>query len=190
METLEQAGPEVTENASLKALECLGEGSAAAQKIFAMIGHSRFFSDFTRSDIEMLASAMTIYRAEAEQTLIREGDIDDYMLLIIEGRVEIVKQDRQGRRQGMTSVGPGATLGEMSMIDGEPRFATCSALETTTFAALSRDGMVRIILEEPSLGAKILIKLVTMLSGRLRQTSHSLLQFMERPGQIFTHFPE
>ncbi|MFO1319720.1 MAG: hypothetical protein U1F52_08895 [Burkholderiales bacterium] len=50
--------------------------------------------------------------------------------------------------------------------------------------------MVRIILEEPSLGAKILIKLVTMLSGRLRQTSHSLLQFMERPGQIFTHFPE
>lgn len=192
METLDREEPEMaTENASLLALECLGEGTTAAQKILAMVGHSRFFSDFTRSDIEMLARGMTIYRAEPGQTLIREGAIDDYMLLLIEGKVEIVKRDRRGTRQGMTTVGPGATLGEMSMIDGEPRFATCTAVETTTFAVLSRDGMVRIILEEPSLGAKILIKLVTLLSARLRQTSLNLLRCMERdPAQILTHLPE
>ncbi|MBK8018707.1 MAG: cyclic nucleotide-binding domain-containing protein [Betaproteobacteria bacterium] len=167
-------------NETLKALEYLGEGSSATQRIFAMIGHSRFFSDFTRSDIELLARSMSIYRADAGQTIIREGDVDDYMLLIIEGRVDIVKRDRHGMKQSMTSVGPGATLGEMSMIDGEPRFATCNAAEPTTFAVLSRDGMVRIILEEPSLGAKILIKLVTLLSARLRQTSHNLLHYMEK----------
>jgi hypothetical protein len=38
--------------------------------------------------------------------------------------------------------------------------------------------MVKIILEKPSLGAKILIKLVTMLSQRLRHTSATLLQYM------------
>jgi len=43
-----------------------------------------------------------------------------------------------------------------------------------------RDAMVRIILEEPSLGAKLLIKLVTLLSQRLRQTSSTLLHYMER----------
>jgi CRP-like cAMP-binding protein len=73
------------------------------------------------------------------------------------------------------------TLGEMSMIDGEPRFATCIATEVTTFAMLTRDAMVNIILEKPSLGAKILIKLVTLLSQRLRQTSARLLQLMESP---------
>ena len=78
----------------------------------------------------------------------------------------------------MTSVTPGMTLGEMSMIDGEPRFATCIALKETTFAALTRDNMVKIILDRPSLGAKILIKLVTMLSQRLRHTSAMLLQYM------------
>ena len=40
--------------------------------------------------------------------------------------------------------------------------------------------MVQIILEEPSLGAKILIKLVTLLSQRLRKTSSNLLHYMER----------
>lgn len=167
------------QNWALKHLEHLGEGTVLTQQIFDMIGHSRFFSDFTRNDIQMLARSMQIYRAEPGQTLIREGDVDDYMMLIIQGKVEIVKMDRHGLVQPMTAVGPGATLGEMSMIDGEPRFATCTAVEPTTFAALSRDAMVRIILEEPALGAKILIKLVTLLSARLRQTSSNLLHYME-----------
>ena len=168
------------QNALLQTLEHLGEGTALAQQIFDMIGHSKFFADFTREDIQRLTAFMQIYRAEASQMMIREGDVDDYMLLIIQGRVDIVKIDSHGNLQPMTTVGPGATLGEMSMIDGEPRFATCMAIEATTFAALSRDSMVQIILEEPGLGAKVLVKLVTLLSQRLRQTSSNLLHYMER----------
>ena len=168
------------QNSLLKELEHLGEGTALAQQIYDMIGRSRFFDDFSREDVQELAGFMLVYRAEPGNMIIREGDVDDYMLLIIQGKVDIVKTDKRGVIQAMTSVGPGMTLGEMSMIDGEPRFATCIAVEPTTFAVLSRDGMVRIILEEPSLGAKLLIKLVTLLSQRLRQTSSTLLHYMER----------
>lgn len=171
---------ETPQNSLLKVLEHLGEGTALAQQIFDMIGHSKFFADFTREDVQRLTGFMQIYRAESGQTIIREGDIDDYMLLIIQGKVDIVKSDSHGHPQPMTSVSAGATLGEMSMIDGEPRFATCMAIEPTTFAVLSRDSMVQIILEEPSLGAKVLVKLVTLLSQRLRQTSSNLLHYMER----------
>jgi CRP-like cAMP-binding protein len=167
-------------NSLLKSLENLGGGSGLAQQIYEMIGHTKFFSDFSREDVQMLAGFMLVYRAEPGQMIIREGDSDDYMLLIIRGKVDIVKADKRGVMQHMTSVGPGLTLGEMSMIDGEPRFATCIAEEPTTFAVLSRDSMVRIILDEPSLGAKLLIKLVTLLSQRLRQTSSTLLHYMER----------
>jgi CRP-like cAMP-binding protein len=168
------------QNALLNTLEHLGEGTALAQQIFDMIGHSRFFADFTREDIQRLTAFMQIYRAEAAQMIIREGDVDDYMMLIIQGKVEIVKTDSHRNLQPMTTVGPGATLGEMSMIDGEARFATCMALEPTTFAALSRDSLVQIILEEPALGSKVLVKFVTLLSQRLRQTSSNLLHYMER----------
>jgi CRP/FNR family cyclic AMP-dependent transcriptional regulator len=168
------------QNSLLKSLENLGEGTALAQQIYDMIGRSRFFDDFSREDVQLLAGFMQVYRAEPGSMIIREGDVDDYMLLIIQGRIEIVKTDSHGHLQPMTTVGPGATLGEMSMIDGEARFATCMALEPATFAVLSRDSMVQIILEEPSLGAKVLVKLVTLLSQRLRQTSFSLLQYMER----------
>jgi CRP/FNR family cyclic AMP-dependent transcriptional regulator len=170
----------IAQNSLLKTLENLGEGTALAQQIYDMIGHSRFFDDFNREDVQELAAFMQVYRAEPGSMIIREGDVDDYMLLIIQGKVDIVKTDKRGVIQAMTSVGPGMTLGEMSMIDGEPRFATCIAVEPTTFAVLSREAMVRIILEAPSLGAKLLIKLVTLLSQRLRQTSSTLLHYMER----------
>jgi CRP-like cAMP-binding protein len=162
-------------------IERLGAGGSYAQQIFDLVGRSPFFADFERDDIDLLADYMAIYNAQPGQAIIREGDDGDFMLLIIAGAVDIFKNNAQAERQLMTSVGPGMTLGEMSMIDGEPRFATCIATDTTVFAVLTRDAMANIILEKPSLGSKILIKLVTMLSQRLRQTSARLLQTMERP---------
>ncbi len=166
-----------TDGQLLDALEKLGDGSAFAGQIIALVGRSQFFAEFDRDDIALLARYMQIYRAQAGQTLIREGNIGDYMLLVIEGSIAIYKASPAGAQQHMTTVSRGRTLGEMSMIDGEPRFATCIAAETSVFGVLSRDNMVRIVIEKPSLGAKILIKLVTMLSQRLRQTSAELLEY-------------
>jgi len=169
-----------SENEPLAKLKSLGNAQKMVPRMFEMIGHSKFFTDFTRENVETLTSYMKAYRAEAGDMIIREGDVDDFMLFIVEGRVNIVKTDSHGERRPMTIVGPGGTLGEMSMIDGEPRFASCIALEATVFCVFSRDSMVKIILEQPSLGSKILIKLVTLLSQRLRSTSSDLLQHLER----------
>jgi len=79
----------------------------------------------------------------------------------------------------MAVVEAGKTLGEMSMIDGEPRFSTCVAAEPSVVAVLDRENLARIIVEQPMLGAKILMELVLMLSQRLRATSARLLQMMD-----------
>jgi CRP-like cAMP-binding protein len=161
-------------------LEQVGKGAALANEIFGLVGRSQFFAEFSREDISVLAGYMNVYRAQPGETIIRENDGGDFMLLIIEGAVDIFKKGMRGEQQHMTGVGPGMTLGEMSMIDGEPRFATCIATDPTVFAVLHREDMAKIILDHPSLGSKILVKLVSMLSQRLRQTSARLLQYMER----------
>jgi len=166
--------------ASLQSLERVGKGTAIANEIFSLVGRSLFFAEFSREDISILSGYMDVYRAQAGETIIREDEGGDFMLLIIEGSVDIFKRGTRSGQQHMTSVSPGMTLGEMSMIDGEPRFATCVATDTTVFAVLHRDDMAKIILDHPSLGSKVLVKLVSMLSSRLRQTSARLLQHMER----------
>lgn len=125
--------------------------------IFGLTGGSPFFADLSR-----------------------ENDVGDFMLLIIEGEVDILKRSLRRGQEHITSVRPGTTLGEISMIDGEPRFATCVASQPTTFAVLTRANMAKIILDHPELSVKILVKLVIILSSRLRQTSLKLLQYMER----------
>jgi CRP-like cAMP-binding protein len=102
---------------------------------------------------------------------------------MIEGVVEVLKQDRWNTPQLIATVDSGKTLGEMSMIDGEPRFATCVAAEPCVFAVLSRENLARIILEQPILGAKILMELVLMLSQRLRLTSVKLVSLMDKDGR-------
>jgi CRP/FNR family cyclic AMP-dependent transcriptional regulator len=173
----EQAGAQVFEE-QLKTIECLGSANQFAESVFGLVGRSQFFADFTREDTALLSEYMTIYRAKSRQTIIHEGDLGDYMLMIVQGEVDIYKKNLLGESQLLATAAQGMTIGEMSMIDGEPRFATCVAARETLFGVLSREAMVKIILEKPSLGAKILIKLVTMLSHRLRQTSSKLLQYM------------
>ena len=164
----------------LSHIESLGPGGPYAEQIFGIVGRSPFFAEFERRDIDLLADYMVIYRAQPGQAILREGDEGDFMIFVISGAVDIFKNNAQGERQLMTAVGPGMTLGEMSMIDGEPRFANCVAAEAVVFAVLHRDDMAKIILDYPSLGSKILVKLVSMLSARLRHTSAKLLQLMDK----------
>lgn len=168
-----------SDQGKLLSLEKVGKNAALPEEVFGLVGQSQFFSEFSRDDISVLAGYMDVYRAQPGEIIIREGDVGDFMLLVIDGDVDILKKGVRGEQQHMTSVGPGLTLGEMSMIDGEPRFATCLATKPTVFAVLTRDNMAKIILDHPGLGSKILVKLVTMLSLRLRQTSAKLLQYLE-----------
>ena len=168
-----------TDQGNLAKLERVGAGTAIATEIFGLVGRSQFFTEFSKEDISTLAGYMEVYRAQPGEIIIRESDEGDFMVLIVDGEVDILKKSHRAEQQHMTSAGPGMTLGEMSMIDGEPRFATCMASQPTTFALLTRDNMAKIILDHPSLGSKILVKMVTMLSLRLRQTSGRLLRMME-----------
>jgi CRP-like cAMP-binding protein len=162
----------------LGAIENRGRETAFAEQIFALVGRSQFFAEFTRDDIALLANYMRFYDARPGQAIIREGDAGDYMLMVISGEIDVSRKNSRGEAQHMASVTAGMTLGEMSMIDGEARFATCIARQATTFGVLSRASMNKIVLEHPGLAAKILVRLVAMLSQRLRHTSAMLLQYM------------
>jgi len=171
---------ETAEQVRLANLETLGDATQYATQIHGMISYSPLFENFNLAEIRLLSHFMQAYRAEPGVEIIREGEPGDFMMLLIEGRIEVFKQDRWNAPRIIAVIEPGKTLGEMSMIDGEPRFATCVAAERSMIAVLTRENLARIILEQPILGAKILMELVLMLSQRLRQTSSRLVSYMDR----------
>jgi CRP-like cAMP-binding protein len=164
-------------------LEYLGDAIRFAPQIHALIPKCPLLENFSPGEVRLLAHFMEAFRAQPGMELIREGEGGDFMLMVIEGRVDVHKRDRWNTPQPIAQVEAGRTLGEMSMIDGEPRFATCVALEPTLVAVLDRENLARIIVEQPLLGAKLLMELVLMLSQRLRATSEKLLGLMDDPSQ-------
>ena len=171
---------ESAEQVRLAKLESLGDATQLAGRIHGLIQYSPLFENFSLPEIEALSHFMTVFRTEPGLEIILEGEPGDFMVLLIEGKIEVFKQDRRDAPRLIAVIAPGQSFGEMSMIDGEPRFASCIAAESCLIAVLSRENLARIILEQPTLGAKILMELVLMLSQRLRQTSSKLMAYMDR----------
>jgi len=171
----------------LSHLEYLGDATQFSVQIHALIPRCLLLENFSPAEVRLLSHFMGVYRAQPGAEIIREGEGGDFMLMLIEGEVEVQKRDRSGSTQLIAVVEAGKTLGEMSMIDGEPRFATCLAAEVTLLAVLTRENLARIIVEQPMLGAKILMELVLMLSQRLRSTSGRLLQLIDEQSHRATN---
>jgi CRP/FNR family transcriptional regulator, cyclic AMP receptor protein len=171
---------ETAERARLAQLEPLGSAVQFAGRIHSLITFSPLFENFNLAEVSLLSQFMQVYRTEPGAEIIREGETGDFLVFLIEGRIEVFKQDKWNAPRLIALIGPGQSFGEMSMIDGEPRFASCIAAEACTIAVLSRDSLARIILEQTTLGAKLLMELVLMLSQRLRHTSSRLIDYMDR----------
>jgi CRP-like cAMP-binding protein len=126
-----------------------------------------------------LGAFMYVYEAPVGVTLISEGEAGDFMTLLMHGMVDVLRRNRYNFPSRIAVAHAGHALGEMSMFDGEPRFASCVTLEPCRIAVLSRDAMLLVLHDEPRLGSKILLKLVQLLSDRLRQTSAKLVSYLE-----------
>ncbi len=164
---------------SFGSVELLGDATGFVDHILGIMDHIKLLEDFSHEDIECLARYMRVCRAGLGVELIREGEPGDFMLLILEGTIEIVKIDPRGLPQRRAVDGPGKILGEMSLIDGEPRFASCLTLEPTLFAVLDRTSLVQVISDEPRIGVKILMELLMLLNQRLRSVSSELMKCQE-----------
>lgn len=163
----------------IEGLDHLGSGLAFAEKIGSAVRSARVFSDLAPDEASLLAGFLDVFRVQTGAPFIFEGDEGSFMVVVLSGQVSVFKHFDGPNPKLVASVGTGKTLGEMSMIDGEPRFATCIAAEETTFAMLDRKAFLAIMEQRPALASKILLHLVVLLNQRLRQASAKLLEIME-----------
>ena len=103
--------------------------------------------------------------------LFHEGDVGDYIGIILSGALEVKKHTEfKGKQVIIASLKEGSFVGEMSLVnDKEPRSATVAAAEDSELLVLSRDSLDSLIEEHPYIGVKILKGLNQVLAIRLRK---------------------
>ncbi|MEO8387279.1 Crp/Fnr family transcriptional regulator [Polaromonas sp.] len=163
-----------------------------------MLQNSPLLQDFTPAEADILGASMLLVKAEPGQALIREGESGDWMMLILKGTVDITKRldppagvaaTGEGNGDGdavraeetvsrVAVVRSGAALGDMSMLDSEPRYATCTAIEAVEAGVWGRHEIALLIRDHPGVGAKLLVKITQMMAQRLRNTSNQLVKLL------------
>ncbi len=154
-----------------RSLQLIGTGPAYKAKLCRMLKKSGMFDNFSAAEIETLVKYMDGYTAEKDTAVCIEGARAGFMAIIAVGRLEIFKDSGRGKTKKITEVGPGNSIGEMSIIDGMPRSATAVALEPMTLIVLTQDDLQRIVEQHPRLGAKLLWRSGQLISQRLRKAS-------------------
>ena len=165
----------VTVPEDFKRLEQLGSASGYLDEIHEVVKALALFEGFTISEYSKLCEYMACYGALRHDTIVSEGAEGDFMVIVLTGQVDVWKKDDMGTRKLVARVGPGGFLGEMSLIDGQRRFASCVATQPTDFAVLSRDMLNSLMVEYPRLANKVLLLLVQLMTSRLRHATTRML---------------
>jgi CRP/FNR family transcriptional regulator, cyclic AMP receptor protein len=149
---------------------------------------SPLLQDMSPQEVDVLGQSMLMVQAEAGQALIREGEVGEWMLLLLSGTVDITKRvevQAEGAEKTVISsriavIQQGASIGEMSMLDNEPRYATCTAIQAVQAGVLGRREIGLLIRDHPAVGAKLLVKITQIMAQRLRNTSNQLVKLLQK----------
>lgn len=152
----------------------------------------------TLEEARVVVGFMTPRHIAADTTFIQEGDIGDdgFMALLLDGEV-VVESIVVSRTEPVTIkvLGPGSLVGEVGLMDKEPRSASCTASTDVTCAILTRAAIEALIDAEPRVGAKLLLAISARLAQRLRDNARKLrlyaklAQAMSEEMEVFIRSP-
>jgi CRP-like cAMP-binding protein len=128
--------------------------------LFAALGDpmmSRFCEHGERVDIA------------AGELLFEEGKPAKEVVVVIEGSLEVVKKGRNGREARVATLGRGDVVGEMSLVDIQPRSGTVRALENTTVVIFSHGDIAQVYRDDPPSYTLLLLNIAREISIRLRR---------------------
>ncbi len=109
------------------------------------------FKPLTVEEITTLANYSAILRYTRGETMVRQNDTGDSLYIIRSGSVEITMTTGKSEPVVLASLGPGNCFGEMSLLTGEPRSATVTALEETQVVVVDKNGLQALLESNPTL---------------------------------------
>ena len=92
----------------------------------------------------------------AGETIMSQGEMGACAYFIQEGRVKIVLEKSDGNLLDMGTRGPGSIIGEMAIVDNQPRSATIQALEPCKLLEITKEDFARSVK-----GANPIVRLIS-----------------------------
>lgn len=141
-----------------------------------------FFTQMNDQELDVIRSVAVEKSYPKHAVVLTEGEIGDSLYMIESGRVKIFIGDEEGREIILKLLGTGHFFGEMSMIDQQPRSASVTTLEPSTFLILSHQAFEHCLERAPRMANMVL----RVLAQRVREADRKIgtLALMDVYGRV------
>jgi CRP-like cAMP-binding protein len=116
--------------------------------------------DFVLAAVAQIAEEISLDDGE---TFIEEGAVEDTMYVIVEGEVRVHAGD-----QTLITLGPGDSVGELAVLDPEPRAASASAAGEALLFRLGKAAFDDVMVDRPEIAQGVIHALVRRVRAHAR----------------------
>jgi CRP-like cAMP-binding protein len=125
------------------------------------------FDGLAQRELDLLLECTTTKHLGAKEVLFHKGDPGNQLFGILSGRLKVMATGCDGKEVVFGLMGPGEVIGEIALMDSNPRSATVAALEDSRLLTLHRRDLIPFLERHPS----VAIHLAAVLAARLRRLS-------------------
>ncbi len=167
------------------------------------ISQHAFFRFLTPNDQIHLAEIMREKRYHENEIIIEQSSVSDTAHIILAGSVKVYRLSENGEEIGIALLGPRDIIGEMALIDQEPRSAFVQALQPTATLSVNSADFKKLITNHPTIALSLLEALTKKLrltnthleevtTENLLKRTHKTLEVLEQyfPNGVITHSHE
>jgi CRP/FNR family cyclic AMP-dependent transcriptional regulator len=150
--------------------------------VVAELRRSVLFAGADPARLAPLAGRAFLRRFAPGQVVFTEGEPSEHLYVVRRGRIRVLVQSAHGEEMTLAVLGPGETLGELSVIDEQPRSASAEALDATELVTLPADDVRAALRADPGL----LFAAAAELAGTVRRLTGSTadLVFLDLPRRL------
>jgi CRP/FNR family transcriptional regulator, cyclic AMP receptor protein len=141
---------------------------AAARR--SALSRTQIFQSLPPAEIDAISARVAVRRVARNEVVLRRGDANGGMVVIMSGRVRISVVSEDGKEATLGVLGAGEILGEMSLLDGEACSADVTAQEDCVLLVIERGQFLALLRSNSDL----CLHLMTMLTKRLRRANSAL----------------
>lgn len=146
--------------------------------IIDTLRHCRLFDTLSDEQLTRLVPLMEEHHHRKGEYVCREGAWGDSMFIIDAGEVKITKKLDVNDFWEITTLNHGDFFGEVALVDGSPRTATCVALTHTTVLEMYGRDFKQLLGKGDDLSFRMLEALLRTLINRMRATDELVSKIM------------
>jgi len=143
---------------------------------FDLVKASALARELSDAECETLSRLITIHDLKDGEVLLREGQSDSNLYVVVSGEVAVSKQDEGDKWTTLHALVPGDFVGELSFMDNEPRFAALRAAGTTRVFSLNREKFETLVDSHPRIVYKVMRAIMRVVHSIQRRLSMNLVE--------------